>query len=74
MWYNNKDVIRTHCKEPSQQAWAIVKDVASGWLRIKPGAPDAVTAIYVMLSIALANARKVDVYVENGEITQVTLH
>jgi hypothetical protein len=73
MWHNAKDVIRTHCKFGSQQAWAIVKDVSPGWLRIKTGAVDGVMNIYMILSMALANGRKVDVYVENNQITQATL-
>lgn len=73
MWHNAKDVVRTHCKSPSQQAWAIVSGVGSGWLRIKPGAADGVTNIYMILSMALANGRKVDVYVQSNEISQATL-
>lgn len=73
MWHNAKDVVRTHCKSGTQQAWAIVKDVSSGWLRIKTGAPDGVTNIYMILSMALASGRKVDVFVEANEIKEATL-
>ncbi len=72
MWYNDKSVVRTHCKAGTQQAWAIVQDL-SGWLRIKTGAADGVTNIYMILSMALANGRKVDVLVDGGQITEATL-
>lgn len=73
MWHNDKEVARTHCKNGSQQAWAIVSGVGSGWLRIKPNAVDGVTNIYMILSMARANNRRVDVYVVNNEISQATL-
>jgi hypothetical protein len=52
-------------------AWAIVG--ASGWLRIKPNAPDGTTNVFATLCEALANNRKVDVYVRNGQIEQSNL-
>jgi|NOAtaT_7_FD_contig_21_8694930_length_452_multi_4_in_0_out_0_2 hypothetical protein len=73
MWHYDKPVIRTHCKNPTQQAWAIVSGVSSSWLRIKPSAVDGVINIYNILSLALANNRHVDVCVVNNEITQATL-
>lgn len=73
MWHNDKAVVRTHCKNPSQQAWAIISGVGSGWLRITPNAVDGVTNIYMILSMALANNRHVDVYVTNNQISQATL-
>lgn len=73
MWYSAKQVLRTHTKNGAQMAWAIVSGVGSGWLRITPGAPDGVTNIHVILSMALANNRLVDVFVQNNEISQATL-
>jgi len=73
MWYNDKQVTRTHAKNGTQQAWAIVSGVGSGWLRITPNAADGVSNIYMILNAALANNRKVDVYVTNNEISQATL-
>ncbi len=73
MWYNDKQVIRTHAKDGAQQAWAIVSGVGTSWLRIKPNAADGVSNIYMILSTALANNRKVDVFVTNNEISQATL-
>ncbi len=70
-WITNKAVKRTHVKRYSKAAWAIVG--SSGWIRIKPSTPDAVTNMLVALNEALANNRKVDIKVANGQIEQVTL-
>ena len=74
MWHNGKTVVRTHAKNGGQLAWAIINGVANnGWLRIKPGAADGVTNVFVILSVALANGRQVDVFVADNEISQATL-
>lgn len=73
MWHNDKQVTRTHAKHGTQQAWAIVNGVSSNWLRIRPNSADGVTNIYLILSAALANNRRVDVHVLNNEITEATL-
>ena len=72
MWHNDLSVIRTHCKNPTQQAWAIIQNF-SGWLRIKPNSPDGVTNVFLILTAALANNRKVDVLIVNNEIIEATL-
>jgi hypothetical protein len=73
MWHNNRTVVRTHAKNGSQLAWAIVHGVGRGWLRIRPASPDGVTNVYMILSMALANNRRVDVLVDGNQITQATL-
>jgi hypothetical protein len=73
MWYNGKKVVRTHAKNGTQMAWAIVSGVGNGWLRITPATPDGVANIHMILSAALANGRLVDVFVQNNEISQATL-
>ena len=73
MWHNNKTVVRTHAKDGSKMAWAIVSGVGSGWLRIEPSTPDGVTNVHMILSAALANGRSVNVYVANNRISQATL-
>ena len=73
MWHNNKSVVRTHAKIGSQQAWAIVQGVGSGWLQVKPASADGVTNVYTILTVALANNRNVDVYVTDNKISQATL-
>lgn len=72
MWHNNVSVIRTHSKNGSQMAWAIVSGV-SGWQRIRPGSADGVTNVFSILNVALANSRRVDVYIQGGYIEQATL-
>ena len=72
MWYNNRTVIRTHSKNGSQMAWAII-DGISGWLRVRPGTADGVTNVFIILNVAFANNHRVDVYVRNNYIEQATL-
>lgn len=72
MWHNNKSVVRTHAKDGSRAVWAIISGI-SGWKRIRPNVPDGVTNLHLLLSTALANNRKVDVFIHNNEITAATL-
>jgi hypothetical protein len=72
MWHNNVTITRTHAKNGSQMCWAIVSGVA-GWKRIKAGAPDGVSNVFEILSVALANGRAVDVYIRDNQIEQATL-
>lgn len=71
VWHNNKTVVRTHAKHNSQMAWAIIEN--SNWLRVKPNTADGVTNVFMLLCEALANDRKVDVLIRDGQIEQVTL-
>jgi hypothetical protein len=72
MWYTNKTVLRTHCKNGSRMAWAIIEGVG-GYKRIRPTVADGVTNLFIILSTARANGRKVDVYIKDGHIEQATL-
>lgn len=73
MWHNDRGVVRTHCKNGTQQAWAIIGGL-SGWKRIAPSAADGVSNIFLILSMAQANNRNVDVYIDaSDQITQATL-
>jgi hypothetical protein len=72
MWYTNKSVIRTHSKNGTEMAWAII-DGISGWKRIRPTCVDGVTNILLILSAAKANGRNVDVYINGYYIEQATL-
>jgi hypothetical protein len=53
-------------------AWAIIGGTG-GWKRIKPNKPDGVTNVFMILSAALANGRRVDVYIKDNMIEQATL-
>ena len=72
MWHNNKAVVRTHCKDGSRAAWAVI-DGVPGWKRVRPTSTDGVANLFVILSTARANNRKVDVLVNDGYIEQATL-
>ena len=72
MWKSNKSVVRTHSKTGSKIAYAII-DGISGWKRIRPTSTDGVTNIFMILSVARANGRKVDVYIKDNYIEQATL-
>lgn len=72
MWHNDKTVNRTYSSNDSQNAWAII-DTISGWKKIKTGATDGVTNIFVMLNAAKANSRPVDVYIVNNMIERVVM-
>ena len=72
MWHNNKNVVVTHCKNGPKMGWAIIAGM-SGWKRIRPTAADGVTNVFMILSMAKANNRKVDVYIKDNFIEQATL-
>lgn len=72
MWHNNKKVVRTHAKNGSQMAWAVIGGLG-GWHRIRTVSPDGVTNVFMILCAALANGRSVDVFIMNGLIDQATL-
>jgi len=74
MWHWNKVVVRTHAKNGSQMAWAVISDVGiGGWIRIKPHTADGVMNVFMILCAALANGHRVDVYIQDGQITQANL-
>mgnify|MGYP003573518066 FL=1 len=72
MWYNGKNVSNTWTSYHSQNAYAILSGL-SGWKKIKTGAADGVTNVFIVLNAAKANGRKVNVYIKNNQIEQVTL-
>lgn len=73
-WYYGKPVLRTHAKNSTQMTWALLGNMgSSGWIRIRPNAPDGTMNIFMILCEALANNHKVDVYIRDGMIEQATL-
>ena len=72
MWNNNRTVSRTYTTHHGQNCYAIISGV-SGWKKIKTGAADGVTNVFVALCDAKANGRPVDVYIANNVIERVTL-
>lgn len=59
-WHNDKQIDMTFCSRDAQNAWALINGV--GWKRIKTGATDGVTNVFVALNAAKANARPVSVF------------
>jgi hypothetical protein len=70
-WSSNRTVVRTHAKNSTQMAWAILD--GTGWIRVAPRSPDGVTNNLAVLTEALANSRKVDVLLQQGSITETTI-
>ncbi|TKJ17980.1 hypothetical protein A6V29_01175 [Blastococcus sp. CCUG 61487] len=70
-WSNQRTVVRTHAKNGTQMAWAILD--GTGWIRVAPRSPDGVTNNLAVLSEALANGRKVDVLLQQGSIAEATV-
>jgi hypothetical protein len=71
VWQHNMQVVRTHAKVGSRQAWALFS--GTSWLRIRGEATDGVSNVFDILCEALANSRRVDILVQDGQVTQVTL-
>ncbi len=67
MWHNNKKVLYTYAYYTSQWAWAYIQDL--GWKRIKEGAADGCTNLFVMMNDAKASDRAVNVYIDADFIT-----
>jgi len=64
MWYYNKTVNSTFVHYATQWAWA---DIAGlGWKRIRDGAADGCTNLFLLLSAARANNRQVHVDVDDS--------
>lgn len=71
-WYNNQTVLRTHAKNTSQTAWAMISGMRE-WSRIRPRSADGTTDVLMILCQALANNRRVDIFLRNGQIEQANL-
>ncbi len=68
MWYYNKKVVATFVHFATQWAWANIDGI--GWRRIKDGAADGCTNLYVMMCAAKANDRLVHVYIDADSLIQ----
>ncbi len=71
IWFHNQKVLYTYAHHTSQWAWAYIEDY--GWARIKDGAPDGVTNLFVMMNKAKAKDLLVHVHIEAGLITTAYL-
>jgi hypothetical protein len=66
MWYYNRNVTATYANHTSQWAWANISGL--GWRRIKDGAADGVTNLFIMMNAACANSKLVHVYVDGSNL------
>ena len=68
MWHNNKLVFTTYSSHHSQNSWANVEGL--GWRKVKTGATDGVTNLYMMFNAAKGSGRRINCFVDtNNEIT-----
>ncbi|NYT02668.1 MAG: hypothetical protein GKC10_07930 [Methanosarcinales archaeon] len=65
-WYYNRKVKSTFVHHTTQWAWAEIDGL--GWRRIKDGAADGVTNMFVMMCAARANERLVHVDVDASNL------
>ncbi len=72
MWYNNKAVHYVYEVHGSQMVWATIEGV-TGWKRVKPGSADGVTNVGILLSVAKANGRRVNVDIDGDQIIRVVM-
>lgn len=63
-WNNNVSVAQTFASNDSQNAWVNISGV--GWKKIKTGATDGVTNLFLLFNAAKANGRTVSVFVEDA--------
>ena len=72
MWHEDKSVERTYADHSTQWVWAKIEGL--GWIRIKDGATDGCTNLFIIMNAAKANNRKVNVKVESKRITAAYLN
>ncbi len=72
MWHQNKTVERTYAHHSTQWVWAKIEGLE--WIRIRDGATDGCTNLFIIMNAAKANNRKVNVKVENDLITAAYLN
>lgn len=69
--YTNVAVVQTFASSDPQNAWANL--AGAGWLKIKTGAADGVTNLFVMFNAAKANGRTVTVYTDASTPPLITI-
>lgn len=63
-WHNNINVTQTFASNDAQNAWANFSGL--GWRRIKTGAHDGVTNLFIMFNEARTSGRTVTVFIEDA--------
>ena len=72
MWHNGVNVAQTYTTYHAQNSWANIQGL--GWRKIRTGATDGVTNVFVLLSAAKANGRSVNVYIVNNLIERAYMN
>lgn len=76
-WHNNLQVRYTYGTNGSQDAWAYFNaggGLTAGWKKVKANKPDGVTNIVIILNAALANSRRINVFLDaDNQITRAVL-
>lgn len=64
--YSNLTVNLTYVSNDSQNAWAYLSGagIAAGWRKIKTGAADGVTNVFILLNTAQSSGKKVIVDID----------
>ena len=70
-WRNDMVVERTYASHDSRNAWASIATL--GWRKIEASTADGVTNTFQLLCEAVANSRRVDVYVDDSKIYRAVL-
>jgi hypothetical protein len=70
-WYYSQTVDATFATNTTQWAWAYIHNY--GWARIKDGAADGVTNLFIMMNEAKGDGRLVHVFIDHGLITTAYL-
>jgi C1A family cysteine protease len=70
-WLSAVTVSQVYASRDSQNAWAYI--VGYGWRRIQTGAPNGVTNMLVLLSMAVAEQKKVTVHADGDYLYQAYL-
>lgn len=73
--YSNVSVLMTFASKDAQNAWAYLSGSGiNAWKKIKTGAADGVTNVFVLLCAAQSSGRKVNVDIDaSGLITYAYL-
>lgn len=66
MWHNNVKILATFAYYTTQWTWAYIDGV--GWRRIKDGAADGCTNLFLMMNAAVANNRNASVFVDGSDL------
>jgi hypothetical protein len=72
IWKNNVSATRVYTSHDSQNAWALIDGV--GWRRLETTSKDGVTNMFILFCEAVANGKKVDVYVDGSKVYRAVLH